>query len=396
MFLIVAIVISQLVGRVRSGLAEARAREQEVVRLYELSLALSGLHADQIIADTLARHVYEALSAQSVEVSIRSGQTPGVSVLRRLSDSVSPPSDSPVTSLPLVSPRGSSGEVRIWRTWPLNPAESRLLSAMAGQGAQALERAALVQTETRARILEESDRLKSALLSSVSHELRTPLVAIKAAATSLRSGEVDWQSAAREELLEVLEEEADRMNQLVGNLLNMSRLEAGALKLLREWNVLIEVIDSAIAHVGRVARTHHVDVVVPDDLPLVPIDPVLMEQVFVNLISNSVKYAPPGTTICIEARHEADQTLLVRVSNESPPVPEAELEHIFDRFHRVTTADRVPGTGLGLSICKGIVEAHGGHIRAENLPEGFAFVFTLPLVWEGASPPQLPAETESL
>jgi two-component system sensor histidine kinase KdpD len=134
---------------------------------------------------------------------------------------------------------------------------------------------------------------------------------------------------------------------------------------------------------------------VPEELPLVPVDYVQFEQVFTNLISNGLKYAPPRSTISIRASLEAPEAVRVQVSNQGPPVPEQDLARIFDKFYRVTAAERVTGTGLGLSICKGIVEAHGGRIWAENLPHGFAFVFTLPLTWDGAPPPRVPVEGES-
>jgi two-component system sensor histidine kinase KdpD len=286
----------------------------------------------------------------------------------------------------MTSTRGQLGEIHLWREQALTPAEDRLLMTFAGEGALALERALLVQTETRAKILEESDRLKSALLSLVSHELRTPLVTIKAAATSLRSGEVDWHSLARDELMCVLEEEVDRMNQLIADLLSMSRLESGALKLQRQWNVLAEIVDTTIARMEPITRQHLLDVNVPEDLPLIPVDLMLMQQVFTNLLSNCTKYAPPNTTVAIKAQVQDVSTLLVQVSNEGPPVPDKDLEHIFDKFYRITATDRIPGVGLGLSICKGIIEAHGGRIWAENLPDGFAFLFTLPLVSEGMPP----------
>jgi two-component system sensor histidine kinase KdpD len=133
---------------------------------------------------------------------------------------------------------------------------------------------------------------------------------------------------------------------------------------------------------------------VPESLPLVPVDYVQMEQVFTNLVSNSLKYAPVNTRVCIRAQAEG-ASIHVQVSNEGPQIPPNDLERIFDKFYRITAADRVTGTGLGLSICKGIIEAHGGRIWAENIPDGLAFNFTLPLIWEGHKPPQLPIETEA-
>jgi two-component system sensor histidine kinase KdpD len=283
----------------------------------------------------------------------------------------------------------------LWRAGPLiSPSEKRLFQTFASQGALALERAWLAQAEARAHILEESDQLKSAILSSVSHELRTPLSTIKAAASSLRGKEVSWDSPARTELIAAIDDEADHLNLLVGNLLDMSRIESGALKPKRQWNILPEIVGSVLARMKHLAVEHKIEVDVPESLPLVPVDYVQMEQVFTNLISNSLKYAPTNSVVGIRARVEGE-SMHVLVSNQSPQVPEEHLERIFDKFYRVTAADRVTGTGLGLSICKGIIEAHGGRICAENVSDGLAFNFILPLIWEGARPPQLPIDTET-
>jgi two-component system sensor histidine kinase KdpD len=136
------------------------------------------------------------------------------------------------------------------------------------------------------------------------------------------------------------------------------------------------------------------EVDVPESLPLVPVDYVQMEQVFTNLVSNSLKYAPVNTVVRIHARVEAE-AVHIQVSNQGPQVPPQDLDRIFDKFYRITAADKVTGTGLGLSICKGIIEAHGGLIWAENVPDGLAFNFTLPLTWEGAKAPQIPTDTET-
>ena len=259
------------------------------------------------------------------------------------------------------------------------------MDAYTAQGALSLERIRLAEGENRAHLLEESDRLKSSLLNSVSHELRSPLAAIKASVSSLRSGAVDWNTNDREELLATIEEETDLLNNLVGNLLDMSRIESGALKPQRRWNSLGEIINSAATKMRKQMQDHVLEVDLPADLPLVPTDYVLIEQVFTNLISNSIKYAPAGTVISIKAGIEGE-TMHVWLTNQSPPVPEEHLERIFDKFYRITFADKVMGTGLGLSICKGIIEAHEGRIWAENRPEGFVFNFTLPLTLDGALP----------
>jgi two-component system sensor histidine kinase KdpD len=389
-FLVVAVVISQLVGQAQAGLAAATAREREATQLYELSTALAGLPDDHAIVQILAKQIHTVADGEHVELNTKG--TRSFSVRMPESD---PPVRPPELILPIEAARSALGEIRLWRAEPaISPNEKRLLQTFASQGALALERAWLAQAESRARVLEESDQLKTAILSSVSHELRTPLSTIKAAASSLRSKEVNWDSPARTELVAAIDDEADHLNMLVGNLLDMSRIESGALKPKREWNILSEIVGSVLARMKHLTVEHKLKIDVQESLPLIPVDYVQMEQVFTNLISNSLKYAPASTTVSISARADGD-TVHVRVGNQGPQVPPEHLERIFDKFYRITAADRVTGTGLGLSICKGIIEAHGGRIWAENIADGLAFNFTLPLIWDGAKPPQLPIEPES-
>ena len=389
-FLIVAVVISQLVGQAQSGLAAATAREREATQLYELSTALVGLHDDHAIAEILARQVYAVSECEYVQIRVEEKQP----FIFHQPDT-DEPSRPPQLHVPIEAARGVLGEIQLWRPTPVfSSSEKRLLQTFASQGALALERAWLAQAESRARVLEESDRLKTAILSSVSHELRTPLSTIKAASSSLRSKEVSWGSPASAELISAIDDEADHLNMLVGNLLDMSRIESGVLKPKREWNILSEIVGSVLARMKHLAEEHRITVDVSENLPLLPVDYVQMEQVFTNLLSNSLKYAPVNTAIRIQAQVE-DQMIHVEVSNQGPPVPSEHLARIFDKFYRITAADRVTGTGLGLSICKGIIEAHGGKIWAENLSDGLAFNFTLPFTWDGAQPPQLPSETEA-
>lgn len=389
-FLIVAIVISQLVGQAQAGLAAATAREREATQLYELSTAFTVLPDDHAIAQILAKQVYAVAEGEYVELDV-TGPHPFAYPLPE----IKPPSRPPDLIVPIEAVRGILGEIRLWRAAPtISSSEKRLFQTFASQGALALERAWLAQAESRTKVLEESDRLKSALLSSVSHELRTPLSTIKAAASSLRGKEVNWDSPARMELVAAIDDEADHLNMLVGNLLDMSRIESGALQPKREWNILAEIVGDVLGRMRRLAEEHTLNVDVPQDLPLIPVDYVQIEQVFTNLISNSLKYAPANTVVRIRAQVEAE-SLHVQVSNQGPQVPPEHLERIFDKFYRITAADKVTGTGLGLSICKGIIEAHGGNIWAENVPDGLAFNFTLPLTWDGAKPPQLPMDAEA-
>ncbi len=392
-FLVVAVVVSQLVARAQAGMAAATAREAEATELYELSTALAGKQDDQDIIRTLGEQIGSTFPVDAVDTRI-SGSGAGTILWPHTAE---PAPERPADIVvPIQAVRGVIGEIRVWgRRMALSSGQKRLLQAFASQGALALERASLARAESRSKLLEESDRFKSSLLSSVSHELRSPLATIKAAASSLRGGEVNWDSPARTELLAAIDEEADHLNILVGNLLDMSRIDSGALRPQRQWNVLSEIVESVVARMRHPLENHRLEVQIPETLPLVPVDFVQMEQVFTNLISNSIKYAPAGTVIRIRAEAQDHVEALVQVSNQGPPVPAEHLDRIFDKFYRITAADRVTGTGLGLSICKGIVEAHDGRIWAENLPDGFSFNFILPLTLHGAPPPEVPREPEA-
>jgi two-component system sensor histidine kinase KdpD len=393
-FFVVAIVISQLMGLAQSGLAAALAREREATRLFELSTALAGLHDVEQVARTVARMSFEEFAPDGVELRVDGGDS-GPPTTARQPEGWAEAGREAQAACDLQTARRSWGRLRLWRAAkPFTAAEERLLRIFASQAALSVERAYLAASERRAQVLEESDRLKSALLSSVSHELRTPLATIKASASSLRSGAVRWDSEAREDLLAAIDEEADHLNRLVGNLLDMSRIESGALKPSRKWNAVAEIVEGALAGVRRSGGHHTFEVQLPPDLPPIEVDYFLMEQVFSNLLSNCVKYAPPGSTVHVQGRPPVDGSVEIEVWNEGPPVPEEHLGRIFDKFYRVTDAERVTGTGLGLSICKGIVEAHGGRIWAQNRADGFAFHVRLPVSPSGAMPPVPPDEAD--
>ncbi len=388
-FLIVAVVISQLLGMARAGVQAATAREREATQLYELSIALSGLQEIPAIARTLGEQICETFCADGVEVVL---SPLGVSAPYRCSlpENTKLPAADPDGSFPMTTARGTQGKVNLWRSAsPLSAQEQRMLRTFTSQGALAVEHSLLAEASNRTKVLEESDRLKTSLLSSVSHELRTPLATIKAAVSSLRTDEGDLDEASQAELLAQIEEESDHLNLLVGNLLNSTRIELGALNPQRKWNSLAEIVSAVLKRMRQVTANHIIQVDIPSDLPLLPVDYYQIEQVFTNLISNSVKYAPVGTQIQIDARAGViEGAVLVRVSNQGPSVPEADLGRIFDKFYRITSADQVAGTGLGLSICKGIIEAHGGKIWASNAPGWFLFNFSLPLTLDPA--PQKP------
>src|SRR5262249_37013634 len=233
--------------------------------------------------------------------------------------------------------------------------------------ALAIERANLANEAQDAQVRIETERLRNSLLSSVSHDLRTPLATITGAISTILDGGTRLDSQTRHELLESVREEAERLNRLVQNLLEMTRLESGALQLRKEWHPLEEVIGAALNRPGKRLADRRVSTSLPPDLPLVPIDDVLVEQVLVNLLDNALKYTPPGSPIRIIAT-ATDRAITVEIADRGPGLPPGEEEKVFEKFYQGEPAAG-RGAGLGLAISRGVVRAHGGRIWAQNLPE---------------------------
>jgi two-component system sensor histidine kinase KdpD len=252
----------------------------------------------------------------------------------------------------------------------------------------------LTEEAQRNQVQIETEQLRNALLSSVSHDLRTPLAVIIGSASSLLDAEHPLPESNRQDMLQTISEEAERLTLNVNNLLEMTRLQAGALNVRKELQPLEESIGSACQRLERPLKGRSVRIAIPPDLPLVNVDGALIEKVFFNLLDNAAKYTPEGTPVEIEVRREA-QTVLVEVRDHGPGLGEGEEERIFDKFYRGATHGKAPGTGLGLAICQGIVKAHGGRIWAENRPDGGAsFKFTIPLDTSAPAPmPEPPADT---
>lgn len=269
----------------------------------------------------------------------------------------------------------------------LEPDGRHMLEACVSQAALAIERDQLALQAHDVMLQAETERLRSSLLSSVSHDLRTPLAAIAGASSSLLDSEPPGHSTRRE-LLQSIYDESDRLSRLVDNLLDMTRIEAGGVSVHKQWCPLEEVIGSALHRLARPLGDRPVQTHVPADLPLVPLDEVLIEQVFINLLDNAHKYSPADQPIEISARSEPKQ-LVVEVSDHGPGLPPGEEQRVFEKFYRGPGMARLGrGAGLGLAICRAIVEAHGGRVFAENRAGGGAcFRFTLPL--EG-TPPDVP------
>jgi two-component system sensor histidine kinase KdpD len=235
----------------------------------------------------------------------------------------------------------------------------------------------------------ETERLRNSLLSSVSHDLRTPLASITGAASSLLDAQGRLDDSGRRDLLETIHEEAFRLNRLVANLLDMTRLESGALKVTKEWLPIEEVIGGALTRLESSLAGRRVETQVPQDLPLTPVDGLLIEQVLVNLVENAIKYTPHDSAITISAT-AGPKAVTVEVSDRGPGIPPSDAERVFEKFQRLESRGRQGGVGLGLTICRGIVTAHGGRLSVVNREGGGAsFRFTLPL--EGQPPSMIGA-----
>jgi len=268
----------------------------------------------------------------------------------------------------------------------LGPDERRLLDSLTGQAALAIERIMLVSDLDRARLAAESERLRTALLTSISHDLRTPLATILGSATSLTAEGAKLEPGTQDELLGLIRDEAERLNRFIGNLLDMTKLEAGPLAPSRVPTDIADAIGTALARADRILARHRVEVAIEPDLPLLSLDGVLLEQVLINLLDNAAKYAPEGSRIGIAAGRE-DGALRIAVRDEGPGIAEEDLERIFEKFYRAQRSDRRPaGTGLGLAICRGFVEAMGGTIRAANRTDRSGAVFTVSFPVEPVSP----------
>jgi two-component system sensor histidine kinase KdpD len=277
-----------------------------------------------------------------------------------------------IRCLPLKTARGVVGVLAVKPVHPtslLTPDQRELLQAFASQASLAIERVLLAEQAQRAEVLQATEKLRTTLLNMISHDLRTPLVSITGALSSLQEEDIVYDGPTRRSLLENAREEAERLNRLVGNLLDMTRIEAGALQLVREPGDVQDLVGSALAQAERWLVLRPVSVDIPADLPLVPMDFVLMHQVLVNLLDNAVRYSPSASPIELRARANGSE-LQIEVADRGIGIPSADLERVFDKFYRVQRPGSVSGSGLGLSICKGIVEAHGGRIWARNREGG--------------------------
>ncbi|MEA2756738.1 MAG: two-component system, OmpR family, sensor histidine kinase KdpD [Aliidongia sp.] len=393
-FFLVAILTSNLASRTRGQAITASARANTTAELYAFSRKLAGTATlDDVlwatayqVAFMLNVRVVLLMPDESGKLEVGAGYPPedelddaDLAAARWTWDHNRPAGRGADTLpggkrlfLPLRTGRGAIGVIGIDRDGGgalLTPEERRLLDALSDQAAVAIERTKLAEDIDEARLLAETERLRSALLTSISHDLRTPLASIIGAITSLRSYGAGYDIMTRTELMATVQDEAERLNRFVGNLLDMTRLESGALEPKRGYVDIGEIVGSSLDRTGKILGRHKIAVEITPDLPMLDVDAVLLEQVLVNLLDNAGKYAPSGSEIRVEA-YRSPATITIDVIDEGPGIPHDALERIFDKFYRVRAGDRQrAGTGLGLAICRGFVEALGGTIVALNRPD---------------------------
>ncbi|GAB2181250.1 DUF4118 domain-containing protein [Denitratisoma sp. agr-D3] len=397
--LVVGLITGQLMASMRYQARIATQREARVRALYEMSRDLSAALLPEQIAEVSHQFLSTGFDAHSTILladdndqltTIQSGIPgaafdPGIAQWafdhqESAGNGTNTLSASPLLYLPLKAPMRIRGVLAIEAQNPqrlLIPEQRRLLDTFASLIAISLERIHYVDIARSTMVQVESERLRNSLLSAISHDLRTPLTALIGLAESFYLTQPPL-SPQQEEIAGDIREEALRMNALVNNLLDMARLQSGEVQLNRQWQPLEEVVGSALKATRLPLAGHLTQARLPDDIPLLEFDAVLMERVLVNLLENAAKYTPSGSTIEVGAQARP-QEVEVWVADNGPGLPVGGEEEIFKKFARGQKESATPGVGLGLTICRAIIEAHGGHIRAENRPGGGArFIFTLP------------------
>lgn len=412
--LVVALIVGNLTASVRLQAQVAGYRERRTAVLYSMSRELAATRSKDEMARVAVEHASEVFESQVVVLlPDRAGRIvhptglslfssfrgADLSIAQWVFDhgkSAGFGTDtlpgSEAIYLPLVGPSATLGVMGALPANPrriLLPEQMRLLETFAAQIALALERAHFAEQAQQARLQAETEELRNSLLSAISHDLRTPLAVIAGAASGLAERGDQLDEATREELSSTIYEEAQQMSQLISNLLDMTRLESGNVKLNREWLSLDEIVGTALNRTAARLAERAVNVSLSPDLPLLELDGTLVEQVFVNLLENAAKYTPARATVWIKARVE-DNEVIASVIDNGPGLPAGEEDRIFEKFHRGAAEGAIPGAGLGLAICRAIVQAHGGRIWAEQrVGGGAAFRFSLPFTGE---PPSLVPE----
>ncbi len=376
-FLAVAVVVGSLVARTVAERERATRGELDARLLGYLSTKLLSGESLERVLDDFAEALLDPFGLARCEVR---AAFEGTEVHARAARAGVEPGSSEVVALILGSvPLGTLTAVRPAGRRPLDARERALLEASARQAAVALERARLDTRVRGAQIDAETNRLRAALFSSVTHDLRTPLASIKAGASSLLDESVVHDPAQQRELLQTIIEETDRLNRLVGNLMDLAKIRAGALRPAREPAAMDEIVEAVLARMRPRLAPFDVRTVIRPDLPEVQVDPVQLDQVLTNLLENAAKHSPAGGQIGV-AVGPFRGAVQVRVMDQGPGIPPVERERVFEAFYRGDSASERAGSGLGLAIARAIVVAHGGRIWVEGAPGGgTAVVFEIPV-----------------
>ena len=395
-FLVVAVLTGGLAGRLREQASATRARAENSQALYDFSSKLAGAAKLDDVVWLLARHAAGSVRGGSIvllgtanDLAIQSGWPPEDTLstadwtAARWAFEKREPAGRMTGTLPsakfhfrpLISSKGSLGVIGVYPNESEDAfpsGEEAALQSIIDQAAIAIERTQLVEEATHVQAAAESEKLRAALLSSISHDLRTPLSSVVGAVTSLRTLGDRMNAKDRDELLATIDEEAGRLSRFVANLLDMTKLEAGALDIRRDWVDTGDVVRGAVARAQRSFPNRRMSVAIAPDLPPVRGDATLLEQVVFNLLDNADKYSAADSVTDVSVTAAAD-VVMVAVTDQGVGIPADALDKIFDKFYRVGHGDsRAPGTGLGLSICAGLIAAMGGTIRAVSPVDGRA------------------------
>jgi two-component system, OmpR family, sensor histidine kinase KdpD len=390
-FLIVAVITSALAGRVREQATVSASRMRAMRRLYEFTRRLSGLASFDAVAEGAASEIHASLGRAVVVLLEHDGDLALIAAwppedtldaapmtAARWSFKHGEPAGADTSTLPIVpwyfvplrigdKTLGVIGVAKPEGMTPLDSEARALLDALSEQTAAALERASLARDMVRAKTATETERVRNTLLASISHDFRTPLSSILGSATSLIDYGDKLDTAAKKDLLLQIKQETEGLDEMVRNLLAITRIDAGALELRRDWIDLREIVERVVNAARRRGSRQKIEVILPRDLPLVRADATLVEQVIGNVIGNAIVHTPPETRVLVDAMIGPEKIEL-RVTDDGPGIPAQALPQIFEKFVKADTAqaDGGRGTGLGLAIAKGIAEAHGGSIAAES------------------------------
>jgi two-component system sensor histidine kinase KdpD len=410
-FLLVSVTTGTMAERLRYKIEESRIRENRTRALYYLAKDMAAVTDIGELGQKMVEQVAKTVDGEAVIYTLnRERRLEIIAASNSLSEMVVNPNETAVANwaylqekvaglgtdtlpgsygiyFPLVTEQVTLGVMGIRpREQYMTPDQRYLVETVCGLVALAIGRLNLAAEAQEMKQLEKSEKLRTALFNSISHDLRTPLSSIIGAVSSLLEEGDLYGPKERRTLLETIKKGAGRMNRVVGNLLDLARLESGMMRLHQDWYEIQDLIGVALRQGEELLKDHKVTVKYPPYLPMAQFDFALMEQVLANLLDNAVKYSPEGSEIDIAAEADARE-VKISVADRGTGIPPGDEEKVFDKFYRLHSPRHVSGTGLGLSICKGIVEAHGGRIWSENRSEGGSIAtFTLPITGGGPRP----------